>query len=74
MKFLSAEKGEVDHRPWKPYVPIVIHCLGNIRNGNRIKAFIAPLFILTGEVILGILSFGYYRLNAKREFSEKNSL
>lgn len=32
-----------------------------------ILSFIAPLFLLTGELFLGILSIGYYRPQLKKE-------
>lgn len=32
-----------------------------------ILSFIAPLFLLTGELCLGILSLGYYRPQFKKE-------
>jgi TRAP-type C4-dicarboxylate transport system permease small subunit len=35
-----------------------------------ILSFIAPLFLLTGELCLGILSLGYYRPQLKKEAIE----
>ncbi|MGD9850818.1 MAG: hypothetical protein AB7T38_06110 [Nitrospirales bacterium] len=62
----SGWKKSVSVVPWGAFM---IDILGAIFGAavQLILSFIAPLFLLTGELFLGILSLGYYRPQLKKE-------